>query len=40
IFKPQWIRYYNVAPDTKNILGIDPAIGESKKNCDCAFIDA
>ena len=38
IFKPQWTRYYNVAPDTKNMLSIDPAIGESKKNCDSAQI--
>ncbi len=38
IFKPQWIRYYNVAPETKNILCIDPAIGETKRHCDSAFI--
>ena len=38
IFKPQWVRYYNVAPETKNMISIDPAIGESKKNCDSAHI--
>ncbi len=38
IFKPQWTRYYNVAPETKNILCIDPAIGETKRHCDSAFI--
>jgi len=37
-FKPQWIRYYNIAPETKNILCIDPAIGETKRHCDSAFI--
>ena len=40
IFKPQWTRYYNVAPETKNILCIDPAIGESKQHCDSAFVVA
>jgi len=40
IFKPQWTRYYNVAPNTKNILCIDPAIGETKRHCDSAFIVA
>ena len=40
IFKPQWTRYYNVAPDTKNILCIDPAIGETKRHCDSAFVVA
>jgi phage terminase large subunit-like protein len=40
IFKPHWTRYYNVAPVTKNILCIDPAIGETKRHCDCAFIVA
>ncbi len=40
IFKPQWTRYYNVAPETKNILCIDPAIGENKQNCDSAFVVA
>ena len=38
IFKPQWTRYYNVAPETKNILCIDPAIGETKRHCDSAFV--
>ena len=38
IFKPYWTRYYNVAPETKNILCIDPAIGETKRHCDSAFI--
>ena len=40
IFKPQWARYYNVAPETKNILCIDPAIGETKRHCDSAFVVA
>ena len=40
IFKPYWTRYYNVAPTTKNILCIDPAIGESKQHCDSAFVVA
>ncbi|GAF71355.1 unnamed protein product, partial [marine sediment metagenome] len=40
IFKPYWTRYYNVAPETKNILCIDPAIGESKQHCDSAFVVA
>ena len=40
IFKPYWTRYYDVAPKTKNILCIDPAIGESKQHCDSAFIVA
>jgi len=40
IFKPEWTRYFNVAPDTKNILCIDPAIGENKQNCDSAFVVA
>ena len=40
IFKPQWARYYNVAPDTKNILCIDPAIGQTKQHCDSAFVVA
>jgi len=38
VFKPHWIRYYENAPETKNILAIDPAIGENKRNCDSAFI--
>ncbi len=38
IFKPQWTRYFNVAPETKNLLCIDPAIGETKRHCDSAFI--
>ncbi len=40
IFKPYWTRYYNTAPTTKNILCIDPAIGESKQHCDSAFVVA
>ena len=40
LFKPQWTRYFNTAPETKNILCIDPAIGESKHNCDSAFVVA
>jgi len=40
IFKPHWTRYYNVAPITKNVLAIDPAIGETKRHCDSAFIVA
>ena len=40
IFKPQWTRYYNIAPATKNILCVDPAIGETKRHCDSAFIVA
>ena len=40
IFKPYWTRYYNTAPTTKNILCIDPAIGESKQHCDSAFVIA
>lgn len=38
IFKPHWNRYYDIAPETNDILGIDPAIGESKHHCDSAFI--
>lgn len=37
IFKPNWNRYFNTAPETKNVLAIDPAIGESKQNCDSGF---
>jgi len=40
VFKPEWVRYFNVAPDTKNILLIDPAIGETKRHCDSAFVVA
>ena len=40
IFKPQWTRYFNTKPETKNVLCIDPAIGESKQNCDSAFVVA
>jgi len=40
VFKPQWIRYFDIAPDTTDMLLIDPAIGESKRHCDCAFIVA
>jgi hypothetical protein len=38
VFKPQWVRYFNTAPVTKNILAIDPAIGETKRHCDSAII--
>ena len=38
IFKPSWNRYFNTAPETTDVLGINPAIGESKANCDSAFI--
>ena len=38
IFKPYWTRYYDVAPETRNMLCIDPAIGESKQNCDSALV--
>ncbi len=37
IFKPNWNRFFNIAPETKNVLAIDPAIGESKQNCDSGF---
>ncbi len=40
VFKPEWTRYFNTAPETKNILLIDPAIGESKRHCDSAFLVA
>ena len=40
IFKPYWTRYYDKAPPTKNILCIDPAIGETKRHCDSALIVA
>ena len=40
VFKPYWNRYYDVAPETTNILAIDPAIGETKQHCDSAFIVA
>ena len=40
IFKPYWFRYYDVAPPTKNILCIDPAIGETKQHCDSSFVVA
>ena len=40
IFKPFWNRYYDIAPETNDVLGIDPAIGESKQHCDSAFIVA
>jgi len=40
IFKPYWNRYYDMPPETKNILAVDPAIGETKQHCDSAFIVA
>ena len=38
VFKPEWTRYFNVAPETRNILLIDPAIGETKRHCDSSFL--
>jgi phage terminase large subunit-like protein len=38
IFKPMWNRYYNVVPETTNILALDTALGQKEENCDSAFI--